>query len=691
MSLIGVNGGLIGSRRSSDTGSAPGLWTPYEQVVLRRVQAWPISGDSYWSYNSLLLHMDGANGSTTFADSSEKNLTATANGNAQVSTTQSKFGGASGFFDGTGDFLSLTSPALNIGSSEDFTWEGWFYPTSLPGGTSYRALIHNDTAVSALPRLYIKGSSLLAYIDSNDRIFHQTPVVVNTWQHFAMVRASNVTYLYLDGVRSSTSYTYSAASSNNMRIGADSQNLAFAGYLDDVRITKGIARYTTTFTPASSAFVDVGTGADPYLPMTSLLLHMDGSNASTTFLDSSLNTLAVTAVGNAQISTAQSKFGGASGLFDGSGDYCTATLSALGTNDFTIEAWVRPSSFANYRMIYDTRTSDGDTSGFVWGINSSGNLFIYLGSFVLTTGTLTTNTWAHVALSRSGGTWRIFVNGVLQSGTYSNSGSLTRTATRIGMDWNTLYGFDGYIDDLRITNGVARYTSNFTPPVSALPDSSVTTDPYFPTTSLLLHMNGANGSTIFTDSSNEAVSNTVNGNAQISTAQSKFGGASGLFDGTGDYLVLPYSSRFNLAGVDFTIEAWVRFNVVGGVLLAKDTFGTGFDWSIDFPNATSIRMLTNNTNSNLTVTVPTLTTGVWYHVAFVRNSGTNRIYLDGIDRGNNTMAITNNITTNFTIGCASWNNPGSFFNGYVDDLRITRSVARYTANFTPPTAQFPDS
>lgn len=212
------------------------------------------------------------------------------------------------------------------------------------------------------------------------------------------------------------------------------------------------------------------TTGDLYWANVSLLLHMDGSNGSTTFTDSSSNAFSVTANGDAQISTAQSKFGGASGYFDGTGDYLTVSPEALTNSDFCIECWLYIASLINYRMIYETRTADGDTSGFVFGVNSSGQLFVYLGGFVLTTGTITVNTWTHVALTRSSGTWRIFIDGTLQTGTYNNSGSLTRTAVRIGMDWNTLYPMSGYLDDFRITKGVARYTANFTPPTAAFPN-----------------------------------------------------------------------------------------------------------------------------------------------------------------------------------------------------------------------------
>lgn len=212
--------------------------------------------------------------------------------------------------------------------------------------------------------------------------------------------------------------------------------------------------------------------SDPNFSSVSLLLHMDGTNGSTTFTDTSNGAVAVTASGNAQISTAQSKFGGASGLFDGSGDYLSCTLSAFNANDFTIESWIRVISHANYRNIYESRASDADTLGFVWGVNASGQFYLFInGGFQLVTGSISLNTWTHVALTRSAGTWRTFKDGVLQTGSYSNSASLTRTAVRIGIDWATLYAMNGYVDDYRVTNGVARYTANFTPPTAAFFDA----------------------------------------------------------------------------------------------------------------------------------------------------------------------------------------------------------------------------
>lgn len=211
---------------------------------------------------------------------------------------------------------------------------------------------------------------------------------------------------------------------------------------------------------------------DLYFADVSLLLHMDGSNGSTTFTDSSNNALTVTANGNAQISTAQSKFGGASGYFDGNGDYLSGTLaSAIGTAEFTAEAWVRIASSRNYRMILETRNNDSTSAGFVLGANSSAQLFLFTNSgFRITGGTLSLNTWHHVALVRSAGVFKIYLDGTALAGSYTSSANLSLAGFRIGMDWANLHPWDGYIDDLRITKGVARYTADFTPPTAAFPN-----------------------------------------------------------------------------------------------------------------------------------------------------------------------------------------------------------------------------
>jgi hypothetical protein len=218
-------------------------------------------------------------------------------------------------------------------------------------------------------------------------------------------------------------------------------------------------------------------GIDSY---TKLMLHCDGSDASTTFTDSELTPKTMTAVGNAQIDTAQSKFGGASGLFDGTGDYLTVPDSAdwvLGTGDFTIDFWVRFNALptnGNWVAFYE-QDSGGSTRVLFDIYNDAGTYqpdFLQGGTdvFVNSSG-LSTNTWYHIALVRSGNSIYFFQDGVQQGATQTFSDSISdwTSVLRIGHDTNAGHPsqLNGWLDEYRISVGIARWTANFTPPTAA--------------------------------------------------------------------------------------------------------------------------------------------------------------------------------------------------------------------------------
>jgi len=220
---------------------------------------------------------------------------------------------------------------------------------------------------------------------------------------------------------------------------------------------------------------------DPNYSSVSLLLNGNGTNGSTTFTDSSSYGHTVTANGNAQISTTQSKFGGASMYFDGSGDYLTLpndqTAFDFGTSDFTIESWIYwPGGVGN---IFSQRHAfDNNNTGMTWRTESGILRFFYgngLGGFATPSGSLSTNTWNHIALTRNGNTFTMWINGQSQA-TNTITASMIYYPPVIGrvQGVNAEY-FTGYLDDFRITKGVARYTSNFTPPTAQLPGTETRT------------------------------------------------------------------------------------------------------------------------------------------------------------------------------------------------------------------------
>lgn len=209
-----------------------------------------------------------------------------------------------------------------------------------------------------------------------------------------------------------------------------------------------------------------------------LLLHGDGANGSTTFTDNSPSPKTFTAYGNAQISTAQSQFGGASLYFDGTGDYIQASASTdfAFPGDFTIEFWSRKSANGSggYDCALTTDTTNGSaTNGWVVELSSTrGFALLYAGVVVFSYNVgINDSTWNHWAICRSGTTLRAFKAGAqVYSGTYSTSMQANGVFGVGGSSVLTGYRFNGYLDDIRITKGVARYTAAFTPHTVAHPD-----------------------------------------------------------------------------------------------------------------------------------------------------------------------------------------------------------------------------
>jgi hypothetical protein len=241
--------------------------------------------------------------------------------------------------------------------------------------------------------------------------------------------------------------------------------------------------------------------------------------------------------------------------------------------------------------------------------------------------------------------------------------------------------------------------------------ANVLTDPSFASVSLLLHGNGANNSTSIIDSSPSPKTITAVGNAKISTAiADPFGNStSGVLalDGSGDYLTAANNSSLNFDGGDFTIECWFYAAALPGsnqdgarvgnlAAYGGNFFGgnaQGYEFFVDFTNNT----LTlgkpgspNQTRCNFTFSLNT-----WYHVAYARAETTNRLFINGqsMTIAANTFSPVTSPTGVLRIGSFRFFSGGynHDFNGYIDELRITKGVARYTSTFTPPTAPFPDS
>ena len=424
----------------------------------------------------------------------------TAVGNAQVDTAQSKFGGASGYFDGNNDYLSIPAGSGVDDTATNLTIESWVRFSILPNsqtisGGSYMMLtsissstyvLIDDTATSKM-RVQVADSGTYMNFDSTT-----TAWATNTWYHIAIVRNSNQYDVYVDGValtRPATSvksggfYVNAVATTIGRFIDARG---SWYGWMDDFRISSS-ARYTTGFTPPTAPHVNDDN--------TLLLLHMDGTDGSTTFIDdkgSGRSAVGLSAIGNAQVDTAQSKFGGASALFDGTGDAVKCGTPLLpATDDWTVEMWVYPTSIVALDYFFAQYTS-GSAGRSTFYHTNSGNvgLFINGGPSITTTGTISTSSWQHIAWVRNGSSFKIYINGT-EEASATGSPSIQQINSVVGaQDSVGSNGFIGNIDEVRISS-TARYTTGFTPPTTAFTNDADTL--------LLIHADGTNGSTTFLD------------------------------------------------------------------------------------------------------------------------------------------------------------------------------------------------
>lgn len=449
---------------------------------------------------------------------------------------------------------------------------------------------------------------------------------------------------------------------------------------------------------AQAAYVTNDAGAsDSY---TKLFLHCNGTSGSTSFIDSSPNKYPVTPNGDVKIDTSQYKFGGASAYFDGAGDYLTVPDSddwTFGTGSFTIDFWARVNSSETFGLF--GQYLDGSSRMFCyWDKNWQGVFFHYQynGAIVIqfvSSWIPSLTEWQHIAFVRKGtsaGDWLFFVNGQEQSssltaGSWDAYLDNIAHAFSIGNEGGGTY-FNGWLDDFRISKGIARWTTNFNPPRAP--------DEY---TKLLLHFDGNDNSTVFVDEAGKDV--TRGGTAKIVTGLKKFGNASGYFNGSGDQLVVPDSDDWNFGTGDFTIDCWVNINAR---LDADQPFVT--QCSSDFNNRFHFEYnpsfgLYFDVVYNGSYLLPTFYQGntsgwslnTWYHVAVVRYGNVWNLYRDGISLASKTISFTMpDFGYPLKVGTLGTGAQGYDFHGNIDEVRVSKGVARWTANFPQPQAPYLD-
>ncbi len=367
--------------------------------------------------------------------------------------------GGSGYFDGTGDFLSSSS-TLTFGTNA-FTVEFWVYPLAASTGMVFCCSTNGAIQVQLVASSGQLNLNIGTYGTGATLSTTGTPVKLNQWNHVVAVRSATSTNgaaIFVNGSRNiqgtvSTNYVAGAINVGAIPGGTQSVN----GYMSGFVVTNGTANYSP-----SGTSITVPT-APPSPTGSTLCINFTNGG----IIDATGKNVLET-VGNAQISTTQSKWGGSSIVFNGSNanylNVIDGSCINFGTGDFVVELWAYMSDTNVYSpFIRADASGDFLDCGYDWGANEL-KLATRSAAIFSASATISANTWTHVAFARSGTSLRAYVNGSQVGSTTTDSTNFAKPTgiIRIGASsFNAGHAINGYIDDLRITRGSARgYTGS---------------------------------------------------------------------------------------------------------------------------------------------------------------------------------------------------------------------------------------
>ena len=531
-------------------------------------------------------------------------------------------------FDGSGDYLSIPHSAsfYDLGLA-DWTIECWvkFTDTSVFNGIFQ--LGKNVGALAAM--LYTDGKLKLLEQDSAVVFESNTVFVENEWYHIAFTNndTSNTQKLYVNGVQESNTGSKSTVfefTEKTIFIGGRWFSSAFQrdmnGYISNFRIVGGSEVYTSNFTPPTQSLTDVTN--------TKLLT----AHKNNEVVDASSSNYTITKVGNAR-SHVSSPFpwnttGYGSLHFDGSGDRAIAKGSnlAIGTNNFTIEYWLYAKNFDTVGTVWDNR-NDGENVSMLSNNTTNGEprLYANAGYRITANPPMNENEWNHIAFQRASNVTKMYLNGIEQTTTYSDTNNYPGQRFFLGSEKDTTTEFDGYISNFREVVGSNVYT---------------------PTA-----LSGWSGSIYM--SGGTLSSNGISGSYTM---------------GTGDFTIetwFKYTASATLGSNDYLFDLGTSNDI-------RITFGSGNINVDDGGQVFSYGMHS------------TIDTARWYHLAYTRTGGTSSLYLDGQLKASIGQSNYNHAETTFTLG--NYGGGGSYvWSGYLTDFRIVKGKAVYTGNFTRPT------
>ena len=656
---------------------------------------------------SFLLFRDG----NYVKDSGPQRLTITPGASAPIAVAFSPFKphtcaplSHSVYFDGTGDYLTTpTSANLVCANNVDWTIDFFIYTTSFAttqvpifssNGSDSWSSSHNFGVY-----VNTSGYILFEYSESNLTpltVAGTTALTLNVWNHVALVfdGVGKTLTTYVNGTRdlnASSISTYNPPGSTpKITIGRTDPSVPSPylfyvnGYISNVRFTTSAELYNGTN-------INVPTTPLTAISGTSLL-----TCQSPTAIDNSDNAFALTVNGNTQ-PTRFNPFGETvatgveySPVTHGGSVYFPYTTNdqlnlngqsdfAFGTGDFSVEMWYYISNPAVVHIIYEGRASGEQTNG-VLSLDANTLTPRYNASAttrILGTG-VNAYCWNHFLLTRKLGSTRIFVNGTQSGSTYADGTNYTTSAGRPifgNHGFNaTKYPAHGYFSDIKIQKGFG-IASAFSPPAAR--NITLLQNPN-------LWISGTNAA--IQDKTGRTVLETV-GNARVVNSVKKFGSGAMSFDGTGDWVLVRNS---DILSGDFTIEFWINYTTTSSSAPNSRVFCTTTTGNV----ADNLQVILGTSSEGSGIGVfsnafihnfsTAKNDGNWHHVAISRESGQSRFFINGALEGSAVSTSQSFTLTNSLIGTRDQSSGTSNFTGYIDDLRITKGVARYDLPFDPP-------
>jgi len=418
----------------------------------------------------LLLHMDGDHNSVAFIDSSPYEhstffgILNTSQGGVysgcRIVRNMSRFGGSSSTFysstfGGPYPTPTFTHPtAFAIGYAESFTMECWIYATA-GLGTLFSCFGFTVTISSgSQPPIIVQAA-----FPNNSWSITSGNLALSQWRHIAVVRNAGAVTLYVDGVSAASGLAPFSSTNTTVTVGK------ISGFIDEVRLTKGTAVYTSSFTPPTASFLPAAPVSYPTESVL-FLMHCNGVEGSTDLINNSAYTnddqFGGVVAGVNYLTAAQSVFGGSSLRMSGTASIIYYYLPNILTNDFTIDLWIRPTVKNGYIF---TKFGSGQFDGVGGALRFMGRDWENPANGAV----VTINTWNHIAVTREGLNTYTFINGILAN-TYTDTAvySLTDNFNTSGMYIGGLSfnqaTYNGYIDEFRVMTGKAEWTASFTPP-----------------------------------------------------------------------------------------------------------------------------------------------------------------------------------------------------------------------------------